>query len=147
MQKDQPTWQGSDAVTALQSFWAAMFDYEVRFYQELRSSQGHEHSAAVFARAEAVREEIFGRHCTLKRRAYSGGSLGDQPMYDPEAERVDDVVNESARRTVIYATRTGHVLYQGQRRRYVLLRRGDDWLVDNIQVYDDHKAAWVRSAL
>jgi hypothetical protein len=124
-----------------------MFDYEVRFYQELRSGKGHEHSAAVFARAEMVREQIFGRHCTLKRRAYSGGSLGDEPRYDPESERVDDVVSESNRRTVVHTTRSGGVLYQGRRRRYVLIRRGDDWLVDNVQVYDDQKAAWIRSAL
>lgn len=124
-----------------------MFDYEVQFYRELRSGRGYDHSTGVWARAEAAREQIFGRHCTMKRRAYSGGVLGDQPKYDPGAERIDDVVSESARRTVVYTTRTGGVVFQGQRRRYVLIQRGDDWLVDNVQVYDGDKEAWVRSVL
>ena len=121
-----------------------MFEHEVRFYRELCGGTGAEHSARVFARADAARVEIFARRCTPKKRVYSGGALGETPQYDPRAERVDDVAEESARRTVVHTTTSGVF---SQRRRYVLSRRGDSWLVDNVQIYDDFKGAWVRGIL
>jgi len=138
----------NDALIALRAFWTAMFDREVRFYRELRAGSGPEHSARVFALAEEAREEIFARHCTPKKRATSQGApLGDLPAYDPEAERVDRVVAESARQTTVYTAKALFGAGDPQLRRYFLLRRRDTWLVDRMEAYDDAKEAWARRAL
>jgi hypothetical protein len=125
-----------------------MFVDEVRPHRELRAGSGQEHTVRVFRLAEAGREAIFANHCTPKRRASSQWApLSDTPAYDPAQESVEEVVVETGRRVLVY---TAKVLFGSGppvRRRYVVLRRGDTWLVDKVEAYDEDKAAWVRWAL
>jgi hypothetical protein len=143
-----------DAVAALHAFWVAMFEYETRWFREWKRSYlarrngTGEDDSSIDARAGQERAEILARHCTPKKRVYSsGGSFGEDPLYDPDRETVDNAVRESAGRVVVYTTKTSFGSRTPLRRRYVVIRRAGTWLVDNIQQPHLFTDAWTRAPL
>jgi hypothetical protein len=112
----------------LTAFWVAMCEWERRAFRTLKTA---DRTALDVARLQAERAMIVSEFCTPKRRAYSEPlSCGDPTMYDPDTEEVLEAVSDSPRRIVIHTLqRTGFK----DRRKYILLRRGDWWLLDNWQ--------------
>jgi hypothetical protein len=92
----------------------------------------------------ASMQEIFVRYCTPKERKYGRlGSYSNPPEYDPQAEKILEQALESSRRAVITTQQTTGFCHKC---RYVLLRRGNQWLVDNKQ-WQDHTGKWNKVAL
>ena len=85
---------------------------------------------------------IIVEHCTAKRRVYTEGlSFGDPPKYDP-AEEITGVEYESSSRVVVF---TQQLTGFENRRRFVLLKRGGRWQIDNVQWQDGRR--WERDIL
>ena len=77
------------------------------------------------------RKAIVTRYCTARKRAYSEPlAYGEPPQYDPATEDVTEVVQETPRRVVAYTQqRAGWKC----KRRFVVVKKGDRWLVDSWQ--------------
>lgn len=117
-----------EPVEVLRAFWTAMCDWERRAFQLRPSPQS---AALDVAQVVAERTAIIAEYCTPKRRVSSESlTCGDPTVYDPAAEDVQEVVTESPHRVVIYTQRRAGFK---ERRKYVLLRRGDRWLLDRWQ--------------
>ncbi|SRR5258706_5043401 len=88
---------------------------------------------------------IFAKYCTPKKRAKNlVGAYSFPAEYDPDNEVIIETVIESNRRAVIYTKqKLGFQLLI----RYVLLRRGGQWLIDNKQWRTDNKQRWNRGIL
>jgi hypothetical protein len=85
---------------------------------------------------------ILAAHCTPRPRPRSEALSWGTPEYDPRTERLVKVVHESARRAVVY---TKQLTGFESERRFVLLRVGGRWLVDNVQLRVGRK--WERVCL
>lgn len=132
-----------EAVDVLRAFWAAMYKWERRAWRLCRPSKATGAAVLDTTPLETERAAIVTKFCTPKRRAYSEGfSCGDPTKYDPTTEDVLEVVAESPRRVVVHTQQRAG---SEDRRRYVLLRRGDHWLLDSWQWECDGK--WERGII
>lgn len=132
-------------VQVLRAFMTAMNEWERNSYQEfekVRNGDGDWISERQH-RLQGI-NEIFAQYCTPKDRPLGRqGSFGHPPEYDPETEQVLEIVEESKRRVVIY-TQEGTRFRN--KCRYVLLCKGDKWLLDSKQ-WQDVEGKWQRGAL
>jgi hypothetical protein len=124
----------------LRAFWTAMCAWERRAWQSFKTARQVDLNVAALS---AERAAIIGEHCTPKPRVYSGPlSCGDPPQYDPDTEDVLEVVQETARRVAIHTQqRVGFK----NRRKFIMLKQGDRWLLDNWQVLLGSK--WSRGII
>lgn len=122
-------------IQVLQAFMTAMHEWERNSYQEfekVRNGDGDWISERQH-RLQGI-NEIFAQYCTPKDRPLGRqGSFSHPPEYDPETEQVLEIVEESKRRVVIFTQEGSGFRHKN---RYVLLRKGDKWLIDNKQWFD-----------
>jgi hypothetical protein len=91
---------------------------------------------------DACREEcrnIFAKYCTPKKRAYGrpeNVSIGYPPDYeaDPAMEPITSVETPTRSRIVIETKQQFNLKYRCQ---YVLLKKGDRWLVDSKKIWSN----------
>lgn len=75
--------------------------------------------------------KVFARWCTPKERSYGRcGSFQDPPEYQPDYEKILEVVLESSRRCSVY-TQQGTGFKNKQK--YVLLKKGNRWQIDSVK--------------
>ena len=114
----------------LKAFFAAMCKWERAAYKASRAS---ERAGQGLPADELLRQKlaILGEYCTPKRRVYAEAvCYSSPPEYDPRTEPITRVVAESETRVVVYTQQQTGFEHE---RRFVLLRRGGRWLVDNKQ--------------
>jgi len=137
--------QGAGPVDVLKQFMAEMNRWERRAWEEHNQTVAAGGDLpAKHLRDLAAMNAIFAKFCTPKGRAHNhAGVFGRPPAYDPDAEAVLQVIAESTKRVVIYTQQRtgGHFNY-----RYVLLRRGNQWRIDNRQRLGLNEK-WVRDIL
>jgi hypothetical protein len=85
---------------------------------------------------------VLAAHCTPRPRPKSEVLSWGSPEYDPRTEQLVRVVHESARRAVVF---TKQLAGFESERRFVVLRVGGRWLVDNVQLRVGRK--WERICL
>jgi NTF2 fold immunity protein len=89
--------------------------------------------------------KIFAKYCTPKKRVHNlVGAYSFPPEYDSNNEIILEAVIESTRQVVIY---TKQKIGFGVHLRYVLLRKGDQWLIDNKQWRINNGQKWKRGTL
>jgi len=89
--------------------------------------------------------EIFAKYCTNKKRVKNlVGVFSFPPEYDPHNETILETVFESNSRAVIYTQhKVGFCLHF----KYVILRKGKHWLIDNKQSRVNSNQKWKRRIL
>ncbi|MGL6076416.1 MAG: NTF2 fold immunity protein [Fimbriiglobus sp.] len=116
----------------LRAFWTAMCEWEKRAWS---TSQAARHVGFDPAPLLAERAMILAQFCTPKPRKQSEPfSCGVPTMYDPDIEDVLEVIEESARRVVVHTQQRAGF---GERRRYVILLRDNQWRLDSWQSQSD----------
>jgi uncharacterized protein len=139
-----PTDEGSQPEDVLRAFFVAMHRWERAVLRQNRQFEKagclHEFDQQDWL---CKRLAIIADYCTAKRRVYTEGlSFGDPPKYHPRHEEITRAVYESAVRVVLF-TQQHYGLEEC--RRYVLLKRGGRWLLDNVQSQDGRR--WERGIL
>ncbi len=88
--------------------------------------------------------QVFERWCTPKDRKQGRlGSFSTPPEYQPEHEPVLETSYKTASRACVYTQqRTGFK----NKRRYVLLKKSDRWLIDNVK-WHTHGGKWEKGSL
>lgn len=119
----------------LYKFMAAMNQWEREAHQESQRILREGGSWAIKNQKDLeAMHKIFAQYCTPKDRPLGRqGSFSHPPEYDPETEQVLEIVEESKRRVVIFTQEGSGFQHKN---RYVLLRKGDKWLIDNKQWLD-----------
>jgi hypothetical protein len=140
-----------EPVAVLYGFIKAMNHWERESYPESRQlfREGEHIVDQQLLMAYAQRKnqrlkEIFSAYCTLRERPYGRQSTFQHPPeYDPENEKLLDIVKESSQRVVIFTQETTGFCHKN---RYVLLRKGGEWRVDN-KKWLDPEGKWCKGIL
>ena len=123
--------------STLRAFMEAMNRWETDAFSRLgrdNRPDDSELASAIQSEVESQLNEIFARYCTPKTRKQGRQNclaMRSPPDYDPVRETVAEVVEKSARRVEIFTKTTrpfGHEMC------YVLLKRGDRWLLDSRKI-------------
>jgi hypothetical protein len=135
---------GAPPEAALRAFFVAMNRWERAILREHRrlakAGRPHELDHDHWLQQRLA---IIVEHCTPKRRVYTEGlRFGDPPEYDPRREEITGVEYESAVRAVVFTKQ--HFAFE-HTRRFVLLKRGGRWRIDNKQWQDGRR--WERDIL
>lgn len=125
----------------LYSFFKAMNEWHIacdQKYSEARKLAedgivGHE----VWESWRDACKKIFATYCTPRKRAYGRPgniSIGGSPQYEsnPESESITSIEAPTRRRMLIDTKQGFGVKYRCQ---YVLLKKGDRWLIDNKKIW------------
>ncbi len=129
------------AKAVLYAFFKAMNEWEVSYVRRQKAAGKQSKGGMVTEEVwEACREDcrqIFSQYCTPKKRAYGrpeNVSAGSPPDYeaDPRQEPVTSIETPTRRRIVIETRQEFNVKYRCQ---YVLLKKGDRWLIDNKKIW------------
>lgn len=89
-------------------------------------------------------QNIYKKYCIPKKRKPTRlGSYGLPTNYDPDIEKVRDVVVENRNRIIVLSQRDIGIKIQYK---YVVLRRNQKWLLDNRQRLDQN-GRWLRDVL
>ncbi len=141
------------AKATLYAFFREMHECEKRFAEAIgaipdqpRKQVPLETSLALFEQCREAYQQIFEKHCTLKKRAMgkaANASIGWPPEYeaDPQKEPVTSVETPSATRVVIETQQ--HFKVQ-DRCQYVLLKRDGRWLIDSKKLW---RNGWEQTLL
>lgn len=130
----------------LREFIVAMNAWETKTWQACQKSKdnGGHFSLDNLNQAQEPLQKIYEQFCTRpdRFRRYPRG-VSNPSDYDPENERIVEIIYPSPRRAVIN-TRKPHPALPSllQITEYVLLKKADEWRVDNkkcISVYDGTK--------
>ena len=134
----------ADPAEVVRRFIADMHDWEARTLLDYRSSEPSQ-SDAFISQARASLGEIFIRWCTPKERKHGRlGSFSDPPEYQPEHEAILEAVIESPRRACVLTQQgTGF----REKRKYVLLKKADRWLIDNVKWWQVSVNEWANGIL
>ena len=135
------------AVNVLRGFIEAMNEWERDCWKEYTESDMKRIDPLIQHKAFQQRQDkIFARFCTPKKRLIVGrfGSFQNPPEYDPQMEKILRVDEVSGRRVIIYTQQgTGF----RNKCRYVLLRKGNQWLIDNKKIFLKPFNKWIRATL
>jgi hypothetical protein len=138
----------SDPIAVLRAFWIAAFDWNLRACQahgereEKRKAVGNDYNAdqAFWATLNREWTEVLTAFCTPKKRVYSAGSSFGPSYYDPDNSRILSQTRENPRRIVVEVEVSDKGRGPaGGKYRYVLLKRGEKWLIDNKKVWRDYR--------
>jgi len=131
----------------LRRFIKAMNEWERQCWKEYTESKMKKIDPLIqHKRFQQRQEKIFARYCTPKKRLIVGrfGSFRNPPEYDPETEILLKVDEISKWRVIIYTQQgTGF----RNKCRYVLLRKGSRWLIDNKRIFLEPFNKWIRASL
>jgi hypothetical protein len=134
-------------VEVLRGFMKAMNKWERESWKIYTESKIKNRDLVVQQqRFQESQERIFAKYCTPKKRLVAGrfGSFQNPPEYDPETENILNVDVVSKRRVIIYTQQgTGF----RNKCRYVLLRKGNRWLIDNKKIFLGPYNKWIRATL
>jgi hypothetical protein len=131
-------------IDVLIQFMKEMNQWEKQCWEEHKETT-HKAMIRKLQRDLARMNKIFAKYCTPKKRVHNlVGAYSFPPEYDSDNEIILETVVESTRRVVIYTKQKfGFCLHL----RYVLLRKGDQWLVDNKQWRVNSNQKWKRGIL
>lgn len=129
----------------LHQFMAEMQQWELSCLDELEDVRLESDELAIKEMDfKSHLENIYRRFCVPKSRKRSRmGSYGVPTYYDPDTEKVIDVVMESRTRITVFSERDIGLKI---RYKYVFLRRNQRWLLDNRQRLDS-QGRWRRDVL
>jgi hypothetical protein len=135
----------NEVITLLHQFMMEMKQWELACLETLEDVHLELDKLAMKERGfKSNLENIYQRFCTSKKRKRSRlGSYGIPTDYDPDAEKVIDVVVENHNRITVFSERDIGLKI---RYKYVFLRRNQKWLLDNRQSWDA-KGRWRRDVL
>ena len=132
-----------EPAAVVRGFIAAMHDWEFATAAAFRAAM---RAGVLPPSEEAVAQvrAVFGRYCTPRTHSRTRGvSFAEPPEYQPEHEAVLGVEAGSLRRAVVETQQgTGF----RQRRRYMLVRWGGQWLIDSVK-WKQHDGTWGGGAL
>lgn len=133
---------GSEAMAVLRGFMAEMNVWEVRHYPLVAGGDPKR-----FAEARRDLAPIYDRYVTARERKrgklMAGPALGSPPEFDPERESTETVEVMPRRVVIVTQQQTGLEM----RCRYTLIRRGDRWLLDRKEEYDESDGKWRNAIL
>jgi hypothetical protein len=134
----------ADPAGVVRRFIADMHDWEARTLLDHRSLDPAE-ADAFWVRTRTSLGDIFARWCTPKERKYGRlGSFADPPEYQPEHEVILKAIAESPSRACVYTQQgTGF----RHKRMYVLLKKSDRWLIDNVKRWQASMDKWANGIL
>lgn len=130
---------------ALYGFFGAMNEWGIqcvkRFDEAERQSPDEVVANEVWKACQEDCRKVFDQYCTPKKRDYGRPeniSVGGPPDYmaDPDQEPITAIETPTRRRILIETKQEFGVEYRCQ---YVLLKKGDKWLIDNKKFWD---AGW-----
>ena len=113
-------------------FISAMYHWELDSWKAMRAAQNSDDPPSYQEVVKQRQTEIFNNFCTNKGRKQGRlGSFQNPPEYNPSSEKVSSSTIEPNGRKAIVETvresRLGGGIY-----RYVLYRREQRWLIDNL---------------
>jgi hypothetical protein len=137
--------QNDDLVAVFIAFSKAMNGWEKWCSSEYTRVKRENGDLLEFqSRALQSQEKVFLQFCTKKERKYGRlGSFRVPPEYDPELEKILDVMTVSPSRAIILTQQTSGFNLQCK---YVLLRKHSKWLIDN-KHWKNYDGKWVRGIL
>ncbi len=137
------SYDATDPTAVLTAFITAMHHWEQHCWQEHQRIKREGGDALAKQQHDLVLlEEIFTQFCARRRQARKG-VFSNPPEYDPQAERILEVVTESAKRTVI-TTQQGTGFRHSCR--YVLTHKSGRWWLDSKQ-WQQLDGTWQQMAL
>jgi hypothetical protein len=123
--------------STVEAFISAMNRWEIDAWQLSRTHRNSPEPGAYWPEIQRALLTIHQTLCTPKRRVYaSQPTFQKPPGYDPATEKVTAVSVEGRRALV--DTQRNAILGSGQYR-YVLHKKGDRWLIDNVKFFSDGK--------
>ncbi len=135
----------SDPLKVLTGFISEMNQWELN---SRRMSREARQTASPFSHHQPVAEEkarILAKYCAPKHLKYANvGGFTKPPTYDPDGERILEVVTENPRRVSIYTQQTTTVY--NRKCQYVLLKKEGRWWIDN-KKYFDHEGKPYKASL
>jgi hypothetical protein len=103
----------------------------MRILSEYEAAAKSEQYDAFWTDARRSLEDVFSRWCTPKERRHGRlGSFANPPEYQPSHEQILETVNETPRRIIVLTRR---IIGFKDARKYVLLKKGDRWWIDNVK--------------
>ncbi len=127
----------SDPLKVLTSFILEMNRWELNSWRMHRDARG---SADPLSYQQPVAEEkarIYSKYCVPRHLKYANtGGYSKPPTYDPETEKILEVVTERPGRVSIYTQQTGSNRGRNWKCQYVLLKKAGRWWIDNKKYFD-----------
>jgi len=133
-------------IDVLIQFMKEMNQWEKQRWEEQEKIKENSKNILQQLRHEYVQmNKIFKKYCIPKKRVNNiVGAYSFPPEYDPDNEIILETVIESNRRVVIYTKqKLGFRLFK----KYVLLKKRGQWLIDNKQWRADINQKWERGIL
>lgn len=125
----QIEWQSESAVSTLAQFITEMNLWEVQCSNELKKIDlATADLKTKLSKDIESMDKIFSKYCTSRKRTSNhAGVYSDPPEYDPNTEKITEVVFESKKKAVIYTRKEAGLKFTF---RYTLLQIEDRWLID-----------------
>jgi hypothetical protein len=134
----------ADPAQVVRRFITDMHQWESQTLSAYEMAKKSEQYEAFWDMGREALGKVFSRWCTPKERKYGRlGSFSDPPEYQPEHEAILETILESSRRASVHTQRTTGF---GHKRKYVLLKKGDRWLIDSVK-WQTHDGKWSNGIL
>lgn len=134
-----------DPASVVGAFIVVMNRWEIESWKARRDARDTADPASYQQVVLQNMNKIFATYCTDKERKQGrSGSFQKPPEYDPSSEEILSTTIDDNNKMAIVETERQAIL-GGGRYRYVLYRRDNKWLIDNLKY--EYEGEWERAIL